>query len=339
MEKATIHDVARLAGVSVSTVSRVVNTPNMVTEGKREAVLQAIRTLGYAPNPIARAMSGKRPGIIGVVVPNIINGTISEMVNGILEELEKSDFNLLLLTSAESERKETQYITLLKEKMINGAIFICSSGSEIDFSPLLDAMPVALVDRFERTPGLTTINADDRMGFKLLTDHLKGLGHTKIGYLAGNPEKVSGWERLNRIRAVMEESNLSLGDEKVAVSDWTLQGGYDACRQLLSRVPDLTALVASSDILALGALAALREMGRRVPEDISVTGFDNFPHSRFSAPPLTTLQYPSYQMGQLAAQHIIKQIFNPTLPARHFSLPVKLLERNSTGGAARNETR
>ena len=165
MEKATIHDVARLAGVSVSTVSRVVNTPNMVSEGKREAVLQAIRTLGYAPNPIARAMSGKRPGIIGVVVPNIINGTISEMVNGILDELEKCDFNLLLLTSAESVRKETQYITLLKEKMINGAIFICSSGSEIDFAPLLDAMPVALLDRFERTPGLTTINGDDRMGF------------------------------------------------------------------------------------------------------------------------------------------------------------------------------
>ena len=333
MEKATIHDVARLAGVSVSTVSRVVNTPNMVSEGKREAVLQAIRTLGYAPNPIARAMSGKRPGIIGVVVPNIINGTISEIVNGILEELEKSDFNLLLLTSAEDERKETQYITLLKEKMINGAIFICSSGKEIDFSPLLNAMPVALVDRFERTPGLTTINSDDRMGLKLVVNHLKGLGHTRIGYLAGDIEKVSGWERLNAIRLVMGEAGLSLGSELVAVSNWTLQGGYDACRQLFGRAPDLTALVASSDILALGALAALREMGRRVPEDVSVTGFDNFPNSRFSAPPLTTLQYPSYQMGQLAAQHIIKQIFNPTLPARRFVLPVKLLERSSTGPA------
>ena len=170
-------------------------------------------------------------------------------------------------------------------------------------------------------------------------DHLKELGHTKIGYLAGNTEKGSGLERLETMRMVMEQASLTLDSRAVVTSDWTLPGGYDACRELIRRVPDLTAVVASSDILALGALAALREMGRRVPEDVSVTGFDNFPHSRFSAPPLTTLQYPSYQMGQLAAQHIIKQIFNPTLPAKSVVLPVQLLKRDSTGGAMRNETR
>lgn len=333
----TIKDVAKLAGVSPATVSRVLNAPDTVKDLKREAVLNAMAVLKYKPNPIARALIGKKPGMVGVVVPNIINGAIAEIVNGVLQELEKNEFGLLLLTSSEDIKKEKQYLEILRDRLVDGAIFISSSGNEIDFSPLTDVMPVVTIDRFESQEIVSSIHIDELLGFRQIICRLKELGHREICYLAGDTNKISGRMRKNTVEQVFGEEGLSLPGDSIVSSEWTLEGGYNACKELLRRNINFTAIIAASDIVALGAMSALREENLRIPEDVSIIGYDNFPQGQFSAPPLSTLEYPARDMGQMAARIVVSRIKKPAYPPKQIIMPVKILERNSTAKAKKSE--
>ena len=330
-EKITIRDVAKLAGVSVATVSRVMNSPEIVVANKREAVENAIRTLNYSPNPAARAMGGKNTDTIAIIVPGVISDIIAEIVDGIIHEAEKNNFTTLLFSSGESAAREEQLInSFLREKIISGAIFISSNDLQTDFAPLLRTTPVVTINRFEAHPQLSTVSVDDKGGFALLVEHLKNQGHRRFGYLAGDLSRMSAQKLLQKLLSVMEEYGLELSKENIISCDWTSRGGYDACRQIIAQKADITALLTGSDILAIGAISALREHGIRVPEDISVTGFDNFPFSEFFTPSLTTLEYPYRQMGRIATGQLIKQITDSRYPVKNYVLPLKMLERKST---------
>ena len=186
------------------------------------------------------------------------------------------------------------------------------------------------INRFEAHPQLSTVSVDDEGGFSLIVEHLKSLGHKRFAYLAGDLGKMSAQKLLTKLRSVMAAQELELPDENVISSDWTPQGGYEACTQLIAQKADVTAILSGSDVLAIGAVSALQEHGIRVPEDISVAGFDNFPLSEFFTPPLTTLEYPYRQMGRIATAQLIKQITSPQYPTKNYILPLKMLQRKST---------
>ncbi|MBQ3102826.1 MAG: LacI family DNA-binding transcriptional regulator [Oscillospiraceae bacterium] len=332
--KITIRDVAAKAGVSVATVSRVMNSPDIVVPEKRDAVLRAISELHYAPNPVARAMGGKNTDTIAIIVPGVISDIIAEIVDGIMTEAEKGSFSTLLFSSGESVAREKQLVnSFLQEKLISGAVFISSNGLQQDFEPLLRTTPVVTINRFEAHPQLSTVSVDDAGGFALIVEHLKSLGHRRFGYLAGDLSRTSGQKLLSKLLTVMTQQDLELPWENIVSCDWTSHGGYEACGQLLAQKADITALLSASDILSIGAISALWDQGIRVPEDISVAGFDSFPISEFSVPSLTTLQYPYRQMGRIATAQLIKQITNPLYPIKNYVLPLKLIQRKSTGNA------
>jgi len=338
MNKTTIQDVARRAGVSAATVSRVLNVPGMVSEEKRTAVLEAIDALNYVPDMAARVMAGKKTGTIAVVIPNVTDGAISRIINGIVSEAEKNEFNVQLFTSTESAEKERSFLSLLKERMVNGAIFICGSGMGVEFASLLRKMPVVTIERLEREQGLSTVQVNSKEGFTFLIRHLKELGHSRIGYLAGDTGTMSGHERLTIFREIMEAEQLYLPPQNVVTSSWTMGGGYAACEQLIRQAIGTTAIVCSSDLLAIGALAALREKGIRVPDDLSITGFDHSPQGEFCDPPLSTLEYPAQKMGELAVTQLICQMMNPLCPAKEHILMPKLLLKRSTAAAPNDRT-
>jgi DNA-binding LacI/PurR family transcriptional regulator len=330
-EATTIKDVAKKACVSISTVSRVLNTPESVREDKRKRVLKAIEELNYVPNPIARALGSNKIGTVAVVVPNIINNCAAEMVRGALEELEKHGFDLMLFTSNEDATREKNYLQQLKNKMVDGAIFIAGCTQELEYKELSSIMPIALIDRYENTTYVDVFTVDEQLGMNRLIEHLTELGHKDIGLLTGDIRTPAATSRIKKFKQTLNFYGLRLNKEFLVSSQWTMQGGYNAFMKLMTRKQTPTAVVASSDIVALGALSAAHEMKIRIPEDVSIVGFDNFPESRFSIPTLTTLKYPNYRLGQLAAKSILNRLNKSYSSGQRKILPLELLIRGSTG--------
>ena len=317
--------------VFLSTVSRVLNNPHSVKEEKRKRVLNAIKDLNYVPNPVARALGTNKIGTIAAIVPNIINTCAAEMVRGALEELEKHGFDLLLYTSNEEVAREESYSQILKNKIVEGAIFIAGCTNELNFEELSSIMPVALIDRYENTPCVDVLTVDEQLGMNRLVEHLVDFGHRDIGLLTGDIRTPAAVSRIKKFKQALTACGLPFRSEFLASSEWTMQGGYHAFMKLMNRERNPTAIVASSDIVALGALSSAHEMHIRVPEEVSIVGFDNFPESKFSIPALTTLNYPNFKLGKLAAKSILNRLNHACPSGQRKILPLELLKRNSSG--------
>ncbi len=330
--KTTIKDVCRLADVSVSTVSRVINAPDSVKEEKRLAVQAAIQALGYIPNPIARALSGKRSQLIAMVMPNLLNGCIAEMANGALQEAGLHGCDLMLFTSNENPQKEEKYLQIIQEKMVDGAIFLASSGDALDFSSLAAMMPVVLVDRYETCLAVHHIQIDEKLGMRRLLELAKQHKKERISYLAGNLHTKSGVERLRVFKQLAQQEGFVLPPQAICGSNsWTVEAGKMAFHTLWKRYGETDILLCSSDFLAQGALLQAAEMGLSIPDNLWVFGFDNFPSSVHTSPPLSTLAYPHFQMGKMAVRSIMQSLQNPEQKPINRKLPVELVIRN-TGG-------
>lgn len=330
----TIKTVAKKAGVSISTVSRVLNNPESVTLDKRNRVRRAIEELNYTPNPVARALGSRKVGSIAIVVPTILNPFMSEVMRGIIEVLDEDSYDALVFDSNEQFEREKVFFQVLPQKMIDGAIFLGASGKELDFDTLAEKLPVALVARSEEPELVDSFIADEKQGMIRLVEHLHGLGHRRIGHIGGSFGSTDAMRRFGFFKEALEEIGIEWNSGNDLFSDWGLQGGYQAMLKLLSRKDHPTALICATDLIAMGALGAAFAAGVRVPEDISVTGFDNAPSSPYLIPPLTTLKYPNYQMGRLAARSVLKQLRSgDDRRARSIRkiIPMELIERRSAG--------
>lgn len=331
MKRATIKDVARMAKVSVATVSRTLNDPDSVKDETKEKVLHAVNSLEYNPDPVAQALRSNQVKSIGIVVPNITNASMAEMTRGAHEELVAQNYNTVLFNSAEDYQREKFFCEILKNTLVDGVIFITGSGETPPVENLAKEMAVCLIDRESDLENVDQIIAKEREGMSLLSSHLYRLGHRRIALITGIGITTATKNRVHGYKDFFTKVDLHVDENYIVSGSWTMQGAYMATKELLSLSKKPSAVIVSTDTMALGALSAALDSGLRVPEDIAITGFDNSPNSAYYNPPLTTLNYPNYEMGKLAARAILNRLKDPTISAKKIVLPLDILLRRSCG--------
>jgi LacI family transcriptional regulator len=326
----TIIDVARESGVSYSTVSRVLNGYEFVKPTTRARVLQAAEKLGYVPNPQARSLAGGRSNLIGVLVPGIDNGYISELLRGIDEELAKSDYNLIVYTTRRQTGRESVYAATIMNGAADGLLLVAPMISANYISLLRDhQFPLVLIDQSDMTGKNSFVDATNWQGAYDATQYLIRLGHQRIGFIGGLQGTTSAADRLDGYLTALADHNLPQDSRLIVPGHYVERGGYDAALALLD-IPDRpTAIFAANDLSAFGAMEAIQQRGLRIPEDISLVGFDNLPQASLVYPKLTTIHQPLEQMGQVAVKMLLEQIQNPELPPRHVTLATQLIVRDS----------
>jgi LacI family transcriptional regulator len=335
---ATIRDVARRAGVSHQTVSRVINRSPKVAEPTRERVLTAIRELGYVPSPMARGLISNRTHSLGVVADDISDGFFARMVAGAEAEARRRDY-YLMIASVEPDDDERGYLRLMLERRVEGLI-LARPSVPLASADLVTAqragVPLVSVGSSDLTD-FPVVDVDNRRGGYDATRHLLECGHTRIATIVGPRAWPSAAARLEGYRLALREAGV---DEDPALvedaHDWGLETGGAAAARLLARGAAFTALFAQSDLIALGAIRQLREAGLRVPDDVSVVGYDDLPVADYVEPALTTVHQPMQEVGALAAALVLDRLAgSDAAPPRAHLLPAVLVVRHSVARPAR----
>ncbi|WP_298198597.1 LacI family DNA-binding transcriptional regulator [Desulfosporosinus sp.] len=327
---ATIRDVARLAGVSVATVSRVINKTDSVNPETAGLVLKAIEQLQYEPNAVARGLAGKKMGIIALILPDILNPFFPALARGVEDVAHKKGLTVILGNSDDLGLKESSYIKVLKKKYVDGFIFASNTIREEDVEALRnEQIPIVLLDRGLNTASCAVIRSNNREGSKLAVKHLIEQGCQKIAHIYGPQEFITARERMlgyEEIAGRLGEYSPSLMEQ----GNFDIESGRKAVEQLLVRHPDLDGIFAGNDLMAVGALKALHERGIRVPEQVKVCGFDGIGLTEITEPELTTIAQPVYEMGGLAAQILLDEIESGIRENKLIELDVTLIPRKST---------
>jgi LacI family transcriptional regulator len=326
----TIYDVAREAGVSYSTVSRTLSGYEFVKPSTREKVLQAAEKLGYVPNQQARSLAGGRSNLVGVLVPAVSNNYISEILRGIDEKLAESSYNLILYTTHRHQGKESSYVASIMNGAADGLLLVVPliSTSYLDVLREQD-FPYVLIDQIDKTEKSCVVNGTNWQGAYDATKYLLDLGHRRIGFIAGLAGLSSAAERLDAYTTALSDHGISLCSELLTKSDFRESGGYIAAQKLLALPERPTAIFASNDLSAFGAIEAIREHGLRIPEDVSIVGFDDTPQASIVYPKLTTVHQPLAQMGREAVTILLENMKNRTNEIRQVTLETRLIIRDS----------
>ncbi|MCG0276026.1 MAG: LacI family transcriptional regulator [Thermosediminibacteraceae bacterium] len=329
----TIEDVARLANVSIATVSRVFNNKPDVSPKTRERVLEIAKELGYEPSMPARSLIKGKTGIIGLIVPDISNPYYSEIVRGIEDTCRIRGYNVILCNADNKREKELEYIDILKNRWVDGVIFHCDYFSEEHYEAFTrKKIPVVLAGR-ATSYDVPYVTIDNVKAAYDAINYLISLGHKRIGLihgpLEGMKETVDSVERLIGYKKALGEAGLEVCDELIAEGDFKAKGGYKAAVKILKAGVKPTAIFAVSDIMAFGALNAVFDCGLKCPEDVSVVGFDNIDLSEITRPPLTTVAQPMYEIGSVAADILMNLINGESIERKRIILDHKLVIRNS----------
>jgi len=333
-KKCTIYDVAKIAGVSTSTVSRVMNSPEIVAEDTRQKVANTVKELSYIPNMMAASMPRRRTNYIGLIIPDITNIFFSNLVRGVQDVCEKHGYSVLVVNSDDSQEKEGRYLKLLYSRRVDGVILTVAGYREKEFPEeelsLLKKMNIVLIDREINGMATPIVKVNNFAGAYSAVKYLLTMGHKKIMYLAGIKGTKTNQEREKGYLSALKEARISWKKELTA--DFRLDTAY---HKIMYHWPQLqnsgdlpTAIFAANDLMAIGALKAFAQLKVRVPEDISIIGFDNIPFSDCTYPPLTTIAQPTYLMGQKAVEILIKLI-NKKKIKKSIELETELIERGS----------
>lgn len=325
-------DVAHRAGVGVGTASRVLNNEPRVSEDKRQRVLSAIEELGYRRNAIARSLKVSRTKTIGVVIPDIANEFYSEIVRGVEDAARSESYNIILCSTDGNSAQEQSTIVMLGEKQVDGIILLSYSlCSAVQESLKAANIPVALISTLCEEEAFITVNISNEQAAAQATVYLIGLGHRSIAMLAGPRQDADGGEnRLQGYRSALQKHSLPYVEQLVERSEaYTYEAGYSKTKLLLEKEKVFTAVFAASDHMAVGCIKALWDNGLRVPQDISVIGFDNLSITAYSTPPVTTVNQPRYEMGRLAAQALCGALAGEQAAGCHFVLEHSIVCRES----------
>jgi len=326
----TIIDVAREAGVSYSTVSRVFTNFAFVSDDTRERVLQAATQLGYVVNLPARSLAGGRSNVIGLLTPGLDNGYITEVLRGIDEELSHANYDLMIYTTHRRAGKEAQYTKAITNGLADGLILIVPLAPR-DLLKVLPQhhFPHVVIDQSDSINMSTVVDATNWQGAYEATAYLIQLGHRRIGHIAGTLGMVSAAQRLDGYRATLHDHDIAYDESYVVNGDFHQTGGERGANTLLDLPTPPTAIFACNDLSALGAMDAIRARGLDIPRDVSVIGFDDIPHAQIAYPKLTTIRQPLAQMGRVAARMLLEIIDHPEQPARHVTLATELILRDT----------
>lgn len=332
---ATMKQVAERSGVSTSTVSHVINNTRVVSEDVRQRVLEVIQELRYVPSALARSLKNDRTNTIGMMIPNNSNPYFAEVIRGVEEAAFALGYNIILCNSDDDARKQVAHIRVLLQKRIDGLILV-ASGSDTELIRLLadEAIPTVLVDRELGGVAADLIESDHEQGSYLATKYLLDLGHRDIACVSGPEDLRPSQDRVAGYRRALGEAGVPCRADRLVYGDFTSQGGFAAFQQLLALPRRPTAILASNDLNAIGGICAAAEAGVRIPQELSVVGYDDIALAQFSNPPLTTMGQPKHDMGALTARVLIARILDPQLPLRRELLQPQLVVRKSSAPPA-----
>ena len=330
---ATVADIAREAGVSMMTVSRVINNKGDVSAATRQRVQEVVERLDYRPSGIARSLATQHTGTIGLVVPDVSNPFFADVVRGVEHVAYTGGYNVFLCNTEEDPQRELTILQSLEEKRVDGVVLVTRLEAH-QLRTALERQPaVVLINQRQakrrRMPAAVAVLLDDVGAGRAVTQHLLGRGHRAIGYLAGPATSYSGSERAKGYLMALEAAGIRPNPNWSRHCLPTVQGGHEAARELMLSYPDLTALYCYNDLVAVGALQACAELGRAVPGDLAVAGSDDIPLAALVTPPLTTCRAPRYELGGQAVRLLINQILGCPDECKEIILPLELVIRDS----------
>jgi LacI family transcriptional regulator len=336
----TIKHIASRAGVSLGTVSNVINGNVPVRPAMLRRVKEAIRSLGYQPSLLARGLRQNRTSMIGMVIPDITNPFFPAVVRGVEDVAFQSSFRLMLCNTDNDSSKEKSYFRDLQSYRSAGLILIPSEHG--DLSAVMDFksadVPVVCLDRRPDDWMGDSVTADNTAGVFAATDYLIKLGHRAIAMIIGSLHLPNAVARMEGFYSALRKARIEINQEYLQEGRFDRISGYEKMRVLLDQRPLPTAVVCGNDLIALGVLSALREAGMRCPQDVSVVGFDDIEVSELTEPSLTTVFQPGYQMGAQGAALLLKRLQGSKSPAQNIILPTELKIRHSVA-APRNSSR
>lgn len=333
---ATLKDVAASAGVSIKTVSNVVNHWPYVSDETRKKVWEAISSVGYRPNFNARSLVTGKTRTLGVIIPDISNHFFGMAIRGCEDSLYESEYSLILCNTNEDVERERFNLEMLLSRGVDGLVLwgtrICCEELEQLTGPDLPLVTVELAVEPSK-PRHTSINVDNVRGACAVTRHLVELGHTQIAHLAGPDGRLTADRRLAGFRQTLEESGLEVQPQRIQPGRPSIRGGYIAAQELL-RKEKPQAIFCYNDLMALGAMVAIRDLGLSIPQDLAVAGFDDILIASLAEPPLTTVRIAQYELGKLTGKLLLDNLHAQDPRPRSIQFPVELVVRNSTQAGA-----
>ena len=333
---ATIKHVALHAGVSVTTVSHVVNTTRHVSKAVSDRVDLAIRELGYVPSAVARSLKSNSTRTLGMLIPNSSNPYFAEIVRAVEDRCFAAGYTLILCNTDDAPQRQSVYLKVLAERRIDGLIVVSTGDDEALVAQLHGLqMPAVLLDREIDDPGCDLVETAHKEGALLAVHHLIALGHTQIACIAGPAHVRAGEQRVEGWRQALAEAGIATDAAHTAPSrgGFTSQGGYEAMQSILRDEPVQQrpkAVFVCNDLMAIGALRAAHEAGVHVPDALSVIGFDDIELSAYTCPPLTTVAQPKDRIGALAVDMLLDRLRGQRLETSKVMLQPELRVRSST---------
>jgi len=331
--RATITDVAKLAGVSKATVSKVLNNTAKISEQVRKQVQEAAEKLGYRPSQIARSLKNKRTKSIGLVLPSVTDPFFAEIVRGVHSVVTEKGYIVILCSSEENIHTEFSYFQILEDIWVDGIIFCGIRGGkdEDDQIRILydKGIPIVLVDRETEGYFTNVVMIDDKQAAFEATKYCLEMGHRKIGFIAAPLNTKIFSRRLEGYKEALRAFGLDVDDNLIQQGDLSPQSGGVATRRLLNCKERPTAIFASTDMMAIGALKEIQKSGLSIPQDISLMGFDDIPLASLITPSLTTIHAPSYEMGVEATKLLIREIERENTSQQKIILNTKIVVRDS----------
>jgi LacI family transcriptional regulator len=331
----TIRDVASRAGVSVSTVSRVLNGKDDISDDTIKKVLAVVQDLGYASSLAARGMRSHRTNVIGLIMPNVALYYSQEILRGVNQAIDELDKDLIIYTSGVMDKEniaqhERSYVALLNGSITDGAIVVTPTATQFTTHA-----PLVIIDPSNETPDYPSIIATNREGALAAMKYLTDLGHRRIGYITGRMELASSNQRLQGYKDGLAAAGIPLNEDRIQIGDYTAETAVICARKLLSLPDRPTAIFAANDMSAMGVYQVARELGLQIPGDLSVMGFDNLHEAAYLNPPLTTIDQFIEKMGTMATEMIVKLVKGEALPINPdegcnlYKIPTRLVIRDS----------
>ena len=331
----TIRDVADQAGVSVTTVSRVLNGKDDISEATIQKVLAVVQELGYASSLAARGMRSHRTNLIGLILHDVASLYSQEIMRGVNQAIAKIDKDLIIYTSGGMDREnvaqhERHYVALLNGSVTDGAIMVTPTATQFTTHA-----PLVIIDPNNETPDYPAIIAANQEGALAAMSYLTDLGHRRIGHIAGEMKLISANQRLQGYKDGLAAAGISLHEDLIEIGDYTTETAVICARKLLSLPDRPTAIFAANDVSAIGVYQAARELGLQIPGDLSVIGFDNLREAASLNPTLTTINQSIEKMGTMATEMIVKLVRGESLPTnpaeegKLYKIPTQLVIRDS----------
>ncbi len=327
----TIRDVAKLAGVSTATVSRVINSPEAVRDRTREKILRAMKTCNYKYNALARGFATKQSNTIGLIIPTISNPVFADSTKGVQDCADKKKVQVILGNSYYQYDQEEKLINTLREKQVDGLIITTTNlKGDVLKTLLAENFPFVLLFSTIKGGPMSAVGVDNYRGGYGATEHLVTLGHRRIGMVAGSFAITDrSYHRWHGYRMCLRDHGITYDKQLLVQTDYSLESGRDAVKKLLALKNQPTAIFCSNDYAALGAMKGARELGLNLPGDLSIVGFDDMQTASYVIPALTTIRQPAYEIGEIATELLFQRMDTLQKPVQRM-LKSSLIVRDST---------